>query len=153
MDTSSAARIAAVYDPKAFFATEHWKAEEPWTGYGITVCDHFNHWFLNSQQRTFSRMGAPFDSIYRFDLTPADARRYQLLFMVNLFTMDRTEAATDQEYARGERCDGGLALCAGIHCAGQVRPRTDGDPDGIQVRYPPRCRSDADPRREGRRSV
>ncbi len=92
MDTTSAAQIAAVYDPKAFFATEHWKAEEPWTGYGITVCDHFNHWFINSQQRTFSRMGAPFDSLYRFDLVPADARRYKLLFMVNLFTMDRKEA-------------------------------------------------------------
>jgi hypothetical protein len=91
MDISSAANIAAVYDPKAFFATEHWKAEEPYTGYGITVCDHFNHWFLNSQQRTFSRMAAPFDSLYRFDLTPADPRRYRLLFMVNLFTMDRIE--------------------------------------------------------------
>jgi hypothetical protein len=92
MDITSAAQIAGVYDPKAFFATEHWKAEEPWTGYGITVCDHINHWFINSQQRTFSRMGAPFDSIYRFDLTSADPRRYRLLFMVNLFTMDRTEA-------------------------------------------------------------
>jgi hypothetical protein len=92
MDITSAAQIAAVYDPKAFFATAHWKAEEPWTGYGISVCDHFNHWFLNSQQRTFSRMGAPIDSLYRFDLTSADPKRYRLLFMVNLFTMDRAEA-------------------------------------------------------------
>jgi hypothetical protein len=92
MDVTSAAKIAAVYDPKAFFATEHWKAEEPWKGYGITVCDHINHWFINSQQRTFSRMGAPFDSLYRFDLNAADPRRYQLLFMVNLFTMDAAEA-------------------------------------------------------------
>ena len=92
MDISSAAQIAGVYDPKAFFATEHWKAEEPWTGFGISVCDHINHWFINSQQRTFSRMAAPFDSIYRFDLTSADPRRYRLLFMVNLFTMDRAEA-------------------------------------------------------------
>jgi hypothetical protein len=37
-------------------------------------------------------MGAPFDSLYRFDLISADPRRYQLLFMVNLFTMDRSEA-------------------------------------------------------------
>jgi hypothetical protein len=37
-------------------------------------------------------MAAPFDSIYRSDLTSADARRFQLLFMVNLFTMDRAEA-------------------------------------------------------------
>jgi hypothetical protein len=92
MNISSAAEIAAVYDPKAFFATEHWKAEEPYAGYGITVCDHFNHWFINSQQRTFSRIGAPIDSLYRFDLTPTDPSRYRLLFMVNLFTMDRTEA-------------------------------------------------------------
>ena len=92
MDLSSVAKIAAVYDPKAFFATEHWKAEEPWAGYGITVCDHINHWFINSQQRTFSRMAAPFDSLYRSDLNSADARRFQLLFMVNLFTMDRAEA-------------------------------------------------------------
>ena len=92
MDISSAATIAAVYDPKAFFATAHWKAEEPWTGYGISVCDHINHWFINSQQRTFSRIGAPFDSLYRFDLTSADPRHYRLLFMVNLFTMDRAEA-------------------------------------------------------------
>lgn len=92
MDVTSAANIAAVYDPKAFFATEHWKAEEPWTGYGITVCDHINHWFINSQQRTFSRMGAPFDSLYNFDLVHADLRRYRLLFMVNLFTMTSAEA-------------------------------------------------------------
>jgi len=26
---------------RRFFATEHWKAEDPWTGYGITQCDHF----------------------------------------------------------------------------------------------------------------
>jgi hypothetical protein len=91
MDITSAAQIAAIYDPKAFFATEHWKAEEPYAGYGITVCDHFNHWFINSQQRTFSRIGAPRDSLYRFDLTSADPRRYRLLFMVNLFTMDRAE--------------------------------------------------------------
>jgi hypothetical protein len=91
LDISSVAQIAAVYDPKAFFATEHWTAEEPYTGYGITVCDHFNHWFINSQQRTFHRMGAPRDSLYRFDLTSADPRRYRLLFMVNLFTMDRAE--------------------------------------------------------------
>jgi len=91
MEISSIAQVAAVYDPKAFFATEHWKAEEPYQGYGITVCDHFNHWFLNSQQRTFSRMATPFDSLYRFDLGPADMRRYRLLFMVNLFTMDQAE--------------------------------------------------------------
>jgi beta-galactosidase len=91
MDITSAAQVAAVYDPKAFFATEHWKAEEPYTGFGITVCDHINHWFINSQQRTFARMAAPYDSLYRFDLTRDDPRRYRLLFMVNLYTMDRKE--------------------------------------------------------------
>jgi len=88
LDTSSAAEIAAVYDPKAFFATEHWKGEEPWTGYGITVCDHVNHWFINSQQRSFARMAAPYDSLYLFDVTPSDIKRYRLFFMVNLFAMD-----------------------------------------------------------------
>ena len=87
LDTTSAAGVCCVYDPKAFFASEHWKAEEPWTGYGITVCDHINHWLINSQQRALARMSAPYDSIYRFDLTPADIKRYRLFFMLNLFTM------------------------------------------------------------------
>jgi hypothetical protein len=91
MDLTSAAQIAAVYDPKAFFVTEHWTAEFPYAGFGITVCDHFNHWFINSQQRTFSRMAAPRDSIYKADLVPADSRRYRLFFMVNCFAMDRKE--------------------------------------------------------------
>jgi hypothetical protein len=91
MDISSVAQVAGVYDPKSFFVSEHWKAEEPYEGYGITVCDHINHWFINSQQRTFCRMGTPLDSIYRFDFAPADVKRYRLLFMVNNFAMDRTE--------------------------------------------------------------
>ncbi|HUI11665.1 MAG TPA: hypothetical protein VL221_15125 [Bacteroidota bacterium] len=91
LDTTSAAEIACVYDPKAFFATEHWKGEEPWTGYGIAVCDHFNHWFINSQQRALARMSAPYDSLYKFDVTPSDVKRYRLLFLVNLFYMDDGE--------------------------------------------------------------
>jgi hypothetical protein len=104
LDISSVARAAAVYDPRAFFATAHWKAEEPWAGYGIAVSDHINHWFLNSQQRTFSRIGAPMDALYRFDLTADDARRYKLLFMVNLFTMEKGEVDRLLGYLEGSGC-------------------------------------------------
>jgi len=149
MDVSSVAKIAAVYDPKAFFATEHWKAEDPWTGYGITQCDHFNHWFINSQQRTFSRMAAPFDSIYRSDLTSADARRFQLLFMVNLFTMDRAEADRIRHMLEGSG-----ATVVWYYAPGLLLPagstRADGAANGVPVRDPPRSRSDADPGREDR---
>jgi len=110
-----------VYDPKAFFATEHWKAEDPWTGYGITQCDHFNHWFINSQQRTFSRMAAPLTSIYRSDLTSADARRFQLLFMVNLFTMDRAETDRIRHMLKGA-AQLSSVLRPGVYCSGGFDP-------------------------------
>ncbi len=91
LDISSISQIASVYDAKSFFATEHWKIEEPWTGYGIRFTDFFNHWFLNSQARTLHRIGAPVDYLYRFDLKAEDARKYHLFFMVNLFFL------TDEE--------------------------------------------------------
>jgi hypothetical protein len=118
MEISSIAQVAAVYEPRAFFATEHWKAEEPYQGYGITVCDHFNHWFINSQQRTFSRMAAPFDSLYRFDLTPDDARKFRLLFMVNLFTLDRGQV--DQLLAMVE---GSGATVVWSYAPGYISPQ------------------------------
>lgn len=93
LDISSPAQIAAVYDAKSFFVTSHWKAEEPWEGYGVPFNDFFNHWFLNSQARTLHRIGAPVDFLYRFDLTPEDARRYRLILMVNSFFLDEREAA------------------------------------------------------------
>jgi len=101
LEISPVAQIVSVYDAKAFFATAHWKREEPWTGYGISVSDHFNHWFLNSQQRTFSRIGAPMDSVYRFDLESGDARRYRLMFMVNLFYLEKSEVSRLLELLAG----------------------------------------------------
>ncbi|MBN1351054.1 hypothetical protein JXJ21_16655 [candidate division KSB1 bacterium] len=91
LNIESEARIAAVYDAESFFVTQHWKSEEPWTGYGISLCDYFNHWFLNSQARTFHRIGAPMDFLYRFDLGAHDAEKYRLIFMVNTFYMQQHE--------------------------------------------------------------
>jgi hypothetical protein len=98
LDNGSEAEIAAVYDAKSFFVTQHWKAEEPYESAGIRTCDMFNHWFLNTQARTIHRMGAPADFLYRFDLQPEDKRRYKLFLMVNTFFLDRSE------------CDGLTAL-------------------------------------------
>ncbi|MFH0989165.1 MAG: hypothetical protein V1799_04015 [bacterium] len=87
----SVAEIAAVYDVKSFFATQHWKAEEPWGGFGISISDFFNHWLLNTQARTIHRIGAPVDFLYRFDLRISDARRYKLFIMPNLFYLTANE--------------------------------------------------------------
>lgn len=88
LDISSVAEIAAVYDASSFAATRHWKAEEPWEGYGVSIMDFFNHWFCTSQARALHRMGAPVDFLYPFDLRPEDARRYRLIIVPNLFRMD-----------------------------------------------------------------
>lgn len=90
-DISSPSQILAVYDAKSFFVTRHWKAEEPWEGYGISVSDFFNHWFCNSQARTLHRIGAPVDYLYRFDLKPEDAKKYKLILMVNNFFLSEAE--------------------------------------------------------------
>jgi hypothetical protein len=90
-DNGPVSEIAAVYDAKAFFVTQHWKAEEPYESAGIRTCDMFNHWFLNTQARTIYRIGAPSDFLYRFDLQPADAQLYKLYLMVNTFFLDQGE--------------------------------------------------------------
>jgi len=92
LDTSSVAEIAAAYDVKCFLATEHWKAEQPWTGFGISISDFFNHWIVNSQARTLHRIGAPIDFLYRSDLVPRDSSRYRLFFMPNLYYLTAEEA-------------------------------------------------------------
>lgn len=91
LETHSIAEIAAVYDVKSFLVTQHWKAEEPWQGFGISISDFFNHWFLNSQARTLRRIGAPIDFLYRSDLVHQDISRYKLLFMPNLFYLTQQE--------------------------------------------------------------
>jgi len=89
----SAAQVAAVYDAKSFFVTRHWRAEAPFPIGGSSM-DFFGLWFLDSQARVFHRLGAPVDFLYRFDLTPDDARRYRLLFMVNLFFLAPEEVTS-----------------------------------------------------------
>jgi hypothetical protein len=91
LDISSPSQILALYDAKSFFVTSHWKSEEPWEGYGISVSDFFNHWFCNSQARTLHRIGAPVDYMYRFDLKPEDAKKYKLILMVNNFFLNEEE--------------------------------------------------------------
>ena len=82
--------VTAVYDAQSFFVTRHWKHEEPWKGYGVSITDFFNHWFLNAQARTIHRLGAPCDLLYGFDFGRDDARRYKLALMVNQFLMTRS---------------------------------------------------------------
>lgn len=90
LDMAGVADIAAVYDAKSFFVTKHWYAEKPWEK-GAGYQDFFEYWFLNSQARSFHRMGAPMDFYYRFDLKPADVKTYKLFFMVNLFYLNASE--------------------------------------------------------------
>jgi hypothetical protein len=68
--------------------------DQPWTNYGIKSTDFINHWFLNTQARAFYRVGAPMDSLFRFDFTRQDAHKYRLLFFVNTFLL--SEAETNQ---------------------------------------------------------
>ncbi len=93
LDISPVAQIAAIYDEKSFCATQHWSAEKPWKNFGIRFTDFFNHWFLNTQARSFHRIGAPMDFIYHFDLQPHDAEKYRLMFMVNLFNLTPDEVS------------------------------------------------------------
>ena len=92
LDISPVAEIAAVYDERVFSATEHWSVGRPWENFGIRYSDFFNHWFLNAQARAFHRIGAPMDFLYHNDLTPEDAKRYKLIFMVNVFMLDDAKA-------------------------------------------------------------
>ncbi len=90
-DISSVAQIAAVYDIKSFFSTAHWQADKPWYDYGIGYTDFFNHWFINTQVRSFHRIGAPMDFLHNFDLQPTDSKKYRLMFMVNMLHLTSDE--------------------------------------------------------------
>lgn len=100
LNIAPVAEIAAVYDDQTFSATEHWLAAKPWDNYAIKGTDFFNHWFLNAQVRAFHRIGAPMDFLFHRDLTPEDAGRYKLIFMVNNFMMDDTERKRIQNIFR-----------------------------------------------------
>ncbi len=94
LDISSVAEMAAVYDEKSFFVTQHWTQTSPYEGLGCMYIDYFNHWFLACQLRTFHRMGAPMDYLYRFDLANEDLKKYKLLFMPNLFYLTEDEVTS-----------------------------------------------------------
>ncbi len=91
-DLSPVAEIAVVCDAKSFFAVRHWTAEAPWDGYGVSIMDAVNHWFLAAQSRAIHRIGAPVDFLYPSDLAEADAPRYKLIVFPNLFLLDQAEA-------------------------------------------------------------
>ena len=83
------AEVAAVYDAESFFVTRHWKNEEPYRGYGVSITDFVNHWVVNAQARTIHRLGAPCDVLYGFDFGRLDARRYRFVLMANQFLMTK----------------------------------------------------------------
>jgi hypothetical protein len=105
LDLNSISEIAAVYDAKSSFITRHWLAEAPFPKGGRCM-DHFSYRYLASQGRAFHRLGAPMDYLYRFDLTSADFTKYKLLFMVNLFYLNRNEA----ENIRSSLQDSGITV-------------------------------------------
>ncbi len=100
IDLSSVTEVVSVSDPDSFFATEHWLNQKPWTGYGIRYCDFFNHWFLNSQARSLSRIGAPVDTLFRFDL-PTESRAYKLILMQTSFYLTASESQALLDRFRG----------------------------------------------------
>ena len=101
LDISPVSEIAAVYEPKSWLATQNWWAESPWDGFGIVISDYFGHWMVNSQARTFQRVGAPTDFLYRFDLKPEDRSKFKLFMMVNTFFLTAEEVKKLQDLFKG----------------------------------------------------
>jgi len=104
LDISREGEMAVLLDQQSFTATEHWLAGKPWEHYGIKSTDYFNHWFVNTQMRALLRMGAPLDSLFRFDLTTEDAAHYRMLFVVNTFLLSAREREELQSALRGSGC-------------------------------------------------
>lgn len=101
VDLRPVAQTLMLGDQESFFATRHWWAEQPWPGQGIRYTDFFNHWFLNSQNRTLQRLGAPVDYLYRSDLTRQDtAARYRLILVPNTFLLQPEEVDHIRELLR-----------------------------------------------------
>lgn len=84
LNLNSIAQIAAVYDAKSLFATRYWAAEDK-------SMDFFSTWYLDSQSRSLHRIGAPIDSLYRFDLKTTDPTQYKLFLMINTFFLTNQE--------------------------------------------------------------
>ncbi len=101
LDLSPVSDIALLSDMESFFATRHWLADNPWQDQGIRDVDVFNHWFLDSQNRSLQRIGAPVDYLYRFDFTRDDASRYRLILVPNAFLMKREEVDELHEHLAG----------------------------------------------------
>jgi hypothetical protein len=94
LDVGPVADVAEVYSAESFFATQHWNATDGGT-------DFFNYWFLDAQARSLNRLGAPVDALYDFDLSRADADRYDAILAINAFAMDRDEIDRVREMLRG----------------------------------------------------
>jgi len=93
LDMSSVAEIAAVYDAKSFFVTQHWLNAQPFPK-GAHYMDYFSQEFLDSQNRAIHRIGAPVDYFYRDDIRHEDLKRHKLYLMINL------DYLTDKEVDR-----------------------------------------------------
>jgi hypothetical protein len=118
----SVSPVAALYDAKSFFTTQHWMAAKPWTDYAISVSDFINHWFLNAQARSLHRIGAPVDLMYRFDLADEDLEQYRLLFVANAFFLTADEVSALRALLR----DSGVTV-VWVYAPGFVTP------DGLRL--------------------
>ncbi len=101
MDISGEGDMCVLFDQQSFSATAHWLADLPWESYGIKSTDYINHWFVNTQTRSLRRMGAPLDSLFTFDLTREDVKRYKMIFAVNAFLMSDEDVRAMQAKLRG----------------------------------------------------
>ncbi len=86
-DISSVAEMVCIADSGSYLVSQHWKETEPYFRMGNYYMDYINHWFHTSQHRSLSRMAAPMDYLYAFDLNPKDVERYRLIIMTNAFLM------------------------------------------------------------------
>jgi hypothetical protein len=122
-DLSSPAEVLLLGDMESFFAIRHWLSDSPWPDQGIRDVDFFNHWFLDSQNRSLQRIGAPVDYLHRFDFTEADAAKYRLILVPNTFLLRPEEAA-----GLHDRLQGSGASVVWYYAPGLLSP--DGiDPD------------------------
>jgi hypothetical protein len=90
-DLESIAEVAVLCDARSFAATRHWTADAPWEGFGVSIMDAIDHWFLAAQSRAVHRLGAPVDFLYPADLTARDRGRYRFLIVPNLFLMSAAD--------------------------------------------------------------
>ena len=115
LDISSEGEMRVLFDQTEFHRHGALACgSNPGTNYGIKSSDYINHWFVNTQMRSLLRMGAPLDSLFRFDLRREDAPRYRMLFVVNAFLLSPEEMRTTAGHAAGERYDGCLVLCTRV---------------------------------------